>query len=94
MFRCVLDGKIINNEGENCCLGVVFPEAWSVLDWNYTAGHVELSMPKYVARALHKFKQALQKFHPNGFNKPEYSPQKKVEPNYGRKVQYAEPNDD
>ena len=62
------------------------------LDWNYTSGHVDLSMPKYVARALQKFKQALQKFHPN--NKPEYYPHKHVEPNYGQKVQYAEPTDD
>ena len=38
------------------------------LNWNYTAGHVDLSMPKYVARALHKFKQALKTFHPD--NKP------------------------
>ena len=49
-------------------------------------------MPKYVAKVLHKFKQYLQKFHPN--NKPEYSPHKHVEPNYGQKVQYAEPADD
>ena len=48
--------------------------------------------PKYVARALPKFKQALQKFHPD--NKPEYSPHKHVEPNYGQKVQYAEPTND
>ena len=50
------------------------------LNWDYTAGHVDLSMPKYVAKALHKFKQSLQKFHPN--NKPEYSPHKHVDPNY------------
>ena len=62
------------------------------LDWNYTTKHVDLSMPKYVARALHKFKQALQTFHHN--NKPEYSRHKHVEPNYGHKVQYAEPTDD
>ena len=62
------------------------------LNWDYTAGHVNLSMPKYVARALHKFKQSLQKFHPD--NKPEYSPHKHVEPNYGQKVQYAEPTND
>ena len=49
-------------------------------------------MPKYVARELHKFKQALQTFHPD--NKSEYSPHKYVEPNYGQKVQYAEPTDD
>ena len=35
------------------------------LNWNYTAGHVDLSMPKYFARALHRFNQALQKFHPD-----------------------------
>ena len=62
------------------------------LDCNYTTVHVDLSMPKYVVRALHKFKQALQKFHPD--NKPEYSSHKNVEPNYGHKVQYAEPTND
>ena len=39
------------------------------LKWDYTAGYVDLSMPKYVAKALHKFKKYLQKFHPN--NKPD-----------------------
>ena len=62
------------------------------LNLNYTAGYVDLSMPKYVTRALQNFKQALQKFHPD--NKPEYSPHKHIEPNYGQKVQYAEPTDD
>ena len=47
------------------------------LKWDYTAGHVHLSMPKYVTKALHKFKNSLQKFLPN--NKPEYSPHKHVE---------------
>ena len=61
------------------------------LDWNYTTGHVDLLMPKYVARTLPKFKQALQTFHHN--NKPEYSPHKHVEPNYGSKVQFAELTD-
>ena len=49
-------------------------------------------MPKYVARALHKFKHSLQTIHPD--NKPEYSPHKHVGPNYVQKVQYAEPTDD
>ena len=62
------------------------------MNWDYTAGHVNLTMPKYVARALHKFKLSLQKFHLD--NKPEYSPHKHVEPKYGQKVQYAEPTDD
>ena len=62
------------------------------LKWDYTSGHVDLSMPKYVSKALHKFKNSLQKFHPN--NNPEYSPHKHVEPKYGQKVQYAEPADD
>ena len=62
------------------------------LKWNYTAVNVDLSMPKYVARVLHKFKQALQKFHTD--NKSEYSPHKHVEPNYGQKFQYAEPTND
>ena len=29
------------------------------LKWDYTAGHVDLSMPKYVTKALHKFKNSL-----------------------------------
>ena len=62
------------------------------MNWDYTTVHVDLYMPKYFARALHKFKQSLQKFHPD--NKPEYSPHKHVEPNYVQKVQYAEPTDD
>ena len=45
-------------------------------------------MPKYFAKTLPKFKQSLQKFHPN--NKPEYYSHKHVEPNYGQKVWYAE----
>ena len=49
-------------------------------------------MPKYVTKALHKFKNSLQKFLPN--NKPEYSPRKHVETNYGQKVQYSEHADD
>ena len=48
-------------------------------------------MPKYVTKALHKFKNSLQKFLPE--NKPEYSTHKHVETNYGQKVQYAEPAD-
>ena len=63
-----------------------------MLNWNYTTGYIGLSIPKYVTRALHKFKQALQKFHTN--NKPEYLPHKHVEPNYGQNVQYAEPTND
>ena len=27
-----------------------------LLKWDYTAGHVELSMAKYIAKVLHKFK--------------------------------------
>ena len=63
-----------------------------MLKGDYTVGHVDLSMPKYVAKALHKFKNSLQKFHPN--NKPEYSPHNHVDPNYRQKVQYAEPTND
>ena len=62
------------------------------LKWDYTAMHVDLSMPKYVTKALHKFKNSLQNFLPN--NKPEYSVHKHVETNYGQKVQYAEHADD
>ena len=63
-----------------------------MFNWNYTTGHVDLSTPKYFTRALHKFKQVLQKFHPD--NILEYSPHKHVESNYGQKVQYSEPTDD
>ena len=62
------------------------------LKWYYTSGHVDLSMPKYVTKVLHKFKNSLQKFLPD--NKPEYSLHKHVETNHGQEVQYAEPADD
>ena len=32
-FDAYLIAKKINNEGEDCCSTVVFPEAWSVLGW-------------------------------------------------------------
>ena len=49
-------------------------------------------MLKSFTKALHKFKNSLQKFLPN--NKPEYSPHKHVETNYVQKVKYAEIADD
>ena len=62
------------------------------LKWDYTAGNVDLSMPKCVTKALQKFKKSLQKFLPS--NKPEYSPHKHVETNYKQKVYYEEPAND
>ena len=34
------------------------------LKWDYTAGHVDLYMPKYVTKALHKFKNPFKKSFP------------------------------
>jgi len=57
-----------------------------MLEWDYEAGHVTISMPGYIRQALHKFK------HP--INRPQtHSPSKVIAPTYGTKVQYAEQED-
>ena len=56
------------------------------LEWDYINHTVTLSMPDYVRKALHKFQHMLP-------TKPEYAPHAHVPPNYGQRVQYAEPDD-
>jgi hypothetical protein len=56
------------------------------LNWNYDARTVDLSMPGYVAAALHKFQ------HPNP-KQPCHSPSQWNIPMYGAKVQLTNPID-
>jgi hypothetical protein len=50
--------------------------------WNYEKRHVDLSMPGYVAKALHRFQ------HPRP-SKPQDSPYPWNKPDYGSKVQLS-----
>ena len=56
------------------------------LDWNYEKGYVDLSMKGYVKKALQRFQ------HPRPI-RPQHSPSKWTPPDYGAKVQLAEPED-
>ena len=52
------------------------------LKWDYDNGHVDISMPGYVEKALHKFTHT----------KParaQHAPSKWSVPNYGTAIQYA-----
>ena len=53
-----------------------------LLKWNYPAGYVDVSMPKYVSKFLTKQKHSAPTI-------PQHAPHKWSEPVYGRKVQYA-----
>jgi hypothetical protein len=52
------------------------------LDWNYTAGYVDISMPHYVPKALAKFKHTRP-------TSAQHAPHQWARPVYGQKVQYA-----
>jgi hypothetical protein len=52
------------------------------LNWDYVARTCDVSMPGYIARALHRFQ------HPTP-TKPEHSPHPWQRPNYGAKTQFA-----
>ncbi len=54
------------------------------LNWNYQQGEVTLSMPNYVNKALQCFNHQLP-------TRPQHSPHPYTTPNYGAKVQYAQP---
>ena len=56
------------------------------LNWNYKDGYVDISMPHYVNKKLHKFRHT--KSH-----RPQYAPHKWLKPAYRRKLQYAPPPD-
>jgi hypothetical protein len=57
------------------------------LKWDYQNGTVDLSMPGYIERALHKFQ------HPKPY-RPEHAPYSWNAPVYGKKTQLAAPEDD
>ena len=57
------------------------------LNWNYTAGWVDLSMPGYVAEELHKFQ-------PPPLTKKQDAPHPWNRPIYGAHTQYATPDND
>ena len=54
------------------------------INWNYEEKYVDISMPGYIHKALHKFQHPTPK-------KPQYAPHKWTQPTYGAKVQYAAP---
>jgi hypothetical protein len=55
------------------------------LEWNYVNHTVDLSMPGYVANALHKFQ------HPTP-TRPAHAPSHWNRPEYGAKIQYTSPD--
>ena len=57
------------------------------IEWDYTARHVDISMPDYVRKALHKFQHPAPK-------RPTHSPSKWTAPIYGAQIQYAPKIDD
>ena len=57
------------------------------LDWEYDEGHVTLSMPGYVEKALQRFTHTASP-------KPQHAPHAWTPPNYGAHIQYAPPEDD
>ena len=56
------------------------------MEWDYDAGHVTLSMPGYVEKALQRFTHTMPK-------QPVHSPHPWTQPEYGAAIQYAEPED-
>jgi hypothetical protein len=56
------------------------------LNWNYQNKWVEISMPTYIAKALHKFQHETP-------SRPQDSPHDHTEPVYGQKVQFAKLDD-
>jgi hypothetical protein len=56
------------------------------IDWNYPKHYVDISMPDYVAAALHKFQHPLP-------TKPEHAPHTWKQPIYGTTQQYADAPD-
>ena len=64
----------IDREGKNYC-GLT-------IDWNYPKRYVDIHMPNFVTKALHKFQHSPPP-------KPQYAPHKWTKPAYGSKTQYA-----
>ena len=101
MFSLVVDDfgvKYVGKEhADHLCNSIKehygFVEDWTgslycgiTLKWDYKNRTVDLSMPGYVAAALHKFQ------HPTP-TRPQHAPHKWTEPSYGAKVQLTPPTD-
>jgi hypothetical protein len=56
------------------------------LDWDYPAGHVDISMPGYIEKALQKFTHSKP-------TRAHHAPRKWTPINYGAPIQYADPED-
>ena len=54
--------------------------------WNYTKNYVDISIPGYIVKAIHKFQ------HPAP-EKPKYVPYVWIPPTYWQKIQYTQPPD-
>ena len=57
------------------------------LDWNYNEGHVTLSMPGYIEKALNRFTHTMTA-------KPQHAPHAWTPLDYGSHIQYAPVEDD
>lgn len=68
----------IDWNGENYC-GLTF-------DWNYAEGYVDISMPNYIKKVLHKYN------HPTP-QQPVYAPHKHTPPTFGATRQYVKEDD-
>jgi hypothetical protein len=56
------------------------------IDWNYEAGHVTISMPGYIQKALNRFNHLAPP-------RPQNAPYPWTVPDFGARIQYAEPED-
>ena len=56
------------------------------LDWDYDDNYVDISMPGYIKKVLHKFQHKKPK-------KPQYAPHTWTAPVYGKQIQYAKDPD-
>ena len=52
------------------------------IDWNYAQQHVDISMPRYIDKALHKFQRPTPK-------KPQYALHTWTPPIYGQQIQHT-----
>ena len=52
------------------------------LNWNYNDGYVDISMPGYIPKLLHKLQHVIKKY-------PQFAPHQWTTPAFGRKRQYA-----
>ena len=58
-----------------------------ILDWDYSARKVYLSMPNYVQHTLHRLQHSLP-------TRLQHAPHRHNKPVYGQKIQFAESQDD